>query len=138
MNGYLSMTGTTQNSSLTKFSLFPLFSLMINRFIMTFITRIEVTTTCKFNGNNIKLRLIMYASRLLIDDFSFYLRHVLGSLPLKIGVNNKPITKPIKAGNAQANPMSAKGNGTALKKPGSPAATNPSCTETIAVNKIVT
>lgn len=82
-DGHLLPANTAQNGFGFKFIFVPHFSFMSRCFFMTIKTRIISIAAFKLNGNYIKWRMIMRATCLLINCFSFYYDHCVPfNLPL--------------------------------------------------------
>jgi hypothetical protein len=77
VDSHLLLAYAAKNCFVFKFIFFPHFSFMSCCFFMTIKAWIIGITTFKLNGNYIKGRMIMRATSLFINCFSFYYDHYL-------------------------------------------------------------
>ena len=83
VDGHFLLAYTAKNSLCIKFIFAPHFSFMSCGFFMTIKAGIVCITTFKLNGDHIERRMIMGATCLLINCFSFYYDHCVSfNLPL--------------------------------------------------------
>lgn len=83
VDGHLLLANAAENSLGFKFIFVPYFGFMPGCFFMTIKAWIISIAAFKLNGDNIKWRMIMCATCLFINGFSFYCNHcVTFNLPL--------------------------------------------------------
>jgi hypothetical protein len=75
VDGHLPLANATENRSGIKFMFTPYFSFMSCRFFMAVKAGIVSVAAFKLNSDHIKWRMIMGATCLLINCFSFYFNH---------------------------------------------------------------